>query len=133
MNLIWLLAHCDYGVVWGKLDAGTEEYFKRINRTSIRFERILGNLTETARVRPIIIQSLFLRIGGEPMPCEEVNAYCERLNTIVRGGGHIQEVHAYTVARPTPESFATRLEADELNAIADHIRRRTNLQVRAFD
>ena len=49
------------GEVWGKLDAGTETYFKLINRTAIRSERILQNLWETAKARPIILQSLFLR------------------------------------------------------------------------
>ena len=30
-----------------------------------------------------------------------------RLGEILRGGGRIKEVHAYTVARPTPEPWAT--------------------------
>jgi wyosine [tRNA(Phe)-imidazoG37] synthetase (radical SAM superfamily) len=121
------------GEVWGKLDAGTEAYFKRVNRTSIRFDRILKNLAETARVRPIVIQSLFLKIRGEPMPAGELQAYCDRLNEIVHSGGQIKEVHAYTVARPTPEPFATKLSADELNALAEIIRQQTGLPVFAFD
>ena len=41
------------GEVWGKLDAGTEEYFKLVNRSNVKFERILKNLEEAARGRPI--------------------------------------------------------------------------------
>ena len=96
------------GEVWAKLDAGTEAYFRLVNRTSIKFERILKNLLETALARPIVIQSLFLKVHGEAMPAAELDAYCERLNDIVRAGGRIKEVHAYTVARPTPEAFATK-------------------------
>ena len=120
------------GEIWGKLDAGTEPYFKLVNRTNIRFERILNNLRETARVRPIIIQSLFLKVRGAVMPDAELDAYCELLREIVQGGGRIREVHAYTVARPTPEPFATALSKDELESIAARIRTATGLSVLAF-
>ncbi|MBI5773006.1 MAG: radical SAM protein [Verrucomicrobia bacterium] len=121
------------GEVWGKLDAGTEAYFQLVNRTNVRFDRILKNLLETARARPIVIQSLFLKVHGQPMPPEELAAYCDRLNEIVRAGGRIKEVHAYTIARPTPEAFATKLSTSELNTIAETIRRKTGLAVPAFD
>ena len=121
------------GEVWGKLDAGTEAHFKLVNRTSVRFERILKNLLDTGRARSIVIQSLFLKLRGQNMAAAELNAYCDRLNEIVRAGGRIKEVHAYTVARPTPEPFATKLNSDELNAAAETVRRRTGLAVFAFD
>jgi len=123
----------NHGEIWGKLDAGTEPYFRRVNRTTIRFDRILRNLLETARVRPIVIQSLLLKVHGEPMPATELSAYCDRLNELVKGGGKIKEVHAYTVARPTPEVFATKLTKDELEAMAETIRQRTGLPVSAFE
>ncbi len=121
------------GEIWGKLDAGTEPYFRLVNRTTIRFERILHNLLETARVRPIVIQSLLLKVHDEPMSASELSAYCDRLNELVRGGARIKEVHAYTVARPTPEVFATKLSRPELEAMADTIRQRTGLPVSTFE
>jgi wyosine [tRNA(Phe)-imidazoG37] synthetase (radical SAM superfamily) len=121
------------GEIWGKLDAGTEEHFKAVNRTNIRFDRILKNLAETARVRPIVIQSLFLKVHDLPMPAAELQAYCDRLNEIKAAGGQIKEVHAYTVARPTPEVFATKLTKAELEATADTIRQQTGLTVQTFD
>ena len=121
------------GEVWAKLDAGTEAYFRLVNRTSIKFERILKNLLETALVRPIVIQSLFLKVHGEAMPAAELDAYCQRLNDLVGAGGKIKEVHAYTVARPTPEAFATKLSAAELQGIAGIIGEKTGLKVLTFD
>lgn len=121
------------GEIWGKLDAGTEAYYHLVNRSHIRLERILKNLLETARARPIVIQSLFLRVHGEPMPAAELEAYCDRLNAILQGGGRIKEVHAYTVARPTPEAFATRLEKDLLEQVAARIHTRTGLKVATFE
>ncbi len=123
----------NHGEIWGKLDAGTPAYYRQVNRSAIPFERILSNLLETARVRPIIIQSLFLKIHGQAMTDPELQAYCERLNVITRAGGKIREVHAYTIARPTPEVWATRLERVELSQIAEAIRKNTGLPVELFD
>jgi wyosine [tRNA(Phe)-imidazoG37] synthetase (radical SAM superfamily) len=120
------------GEIWGKLDVGTEEYFKLVNRTNVKFERILKNLLETSKVRPIIIQSLFFKVHGEAMSEAELVAYCGRLSNITEGGGQIREVHLYTVARPTPETYATKLEAIELEQMAELIRERTNLSVAVF-
>ncbi len=127
------LMDANNGEVWGKLDAGTEGYFRRVNRTHIFFRRILDNLRDTAKVRPIVIQSLFLKIAGEIMPAAELAEYIARLNEILQAGGHIREVHAYTIARPTPEPWATRLNAGELAVLGEEISRQTGLQVRTFD
>lgn len=121
------------GEVWGKLDAGTEEYYRLVNRSFVRFDRILKNLLQTARARPIVIQSLFLRVHGEAMKEDELGAYCERLKELVEGGGQIREVHVYTVARPTPELFAGKLEPLELHRLAGLVRERTGLRVEVFE
>ena len=52
------------GEIWAKLDVGTEAYYRRIVRSPIPFSRILDNLREAARVRPIVIQSLFCGSRG---------------------------------------------------------------------
>ncbi len=122
-----------HGEFWCKLDAGTEAYYRRVNRSNVKFERILANLLETARARPIIIQTLFLKIDGSPIPAAELEAYCGRLNDLLAGGAQIREVHAYTIARPTPEPWATRLTAAELETIAAEVRRQTGLTVQTFD
>ncbi|MDG1833843.1 MAG: radical SAM protein [Verrucomicrobiota bacterium] len=120
------------GEVWGKLDAGTEDYFKAVNRTNVKFQRILDNLLATAKKRPIIIQSLFLKVHGDHMSAAELESYCDRLQELSAGGGQIREVHLYTVARPTPEAFATKLELAELESMAATVRERTGLTVAVF-
>jgi len=124
------------GEVWAKLDAGTEEYFQLINRTKIPFARILKNITLTAQTRPVIIQSLFLKIHGVGPTDEEISAYCERLRAI----GRIKLVQVYTVARNAmtivegiPASqFVTPLADGELDAIADRVRQTTGFPVESF-
>ncbi len=120
------------GAVWGKLDAGTEAYYNTVNRSNVKFERIQNNLLETAKARPIIIQSLFLKVRGQPMAAPELGAYCGRLNDLTIGGAQISEVHLYTVARPTPEAYAGKLEAGELESMAGQVRKETGLEVNVF-
>jgi wyosine [tRNA(Phe)-imidazoG37] synthetase (radical SAM superfamily) len=120
------------GEIWAKLDVGSEAYYRRIIRSSIPLARILDNLREAARVRPIVIQSLFLRLEGQPPPPEEQDAYCDRLNEITASGGRIKRVQVYTVARPPAERFVSPLSNAEVDALAERVCRRTGLEVAAF-
>ncbi len=109
------------GEIWAKLDAGTEAYYKEINRTSIPFSRILENIEITARLRPITIQSLFLSWQGKGPSVDEIAAYTECLRRIQGMGGKLQGIQLYTVARPTPEPEARPLKAGELDALAAQV------------
>ena len=67
------------GEIWAKLEAGTDEYYHLIERTPIPFRQILDNITAAARVRPLVIQALFMRVNGEPPSPAELEAFCDRL------------------------------------------------------
>ena len=103
-----------------------------MDRSPVPWRRILDNLREAAIVRPIVIQSLFLRIHGEPPPAAELDAYCDRLREIVAAGGRIKLVQVHTIARRPAETWATALSDAEVDAIAELVRRRTELPVAAF-
>lgn len=120
------------GEIWAKLDAGTEAYYRAVNRSEVPWRRILDNLLEAARRRPIVVQSLWMRIRGEAPPAAELEAYCERLSEIVAGGGRIKLVQVHTIARRPGEAWAAPLSPAELDAIAELVRRRTGLNVAAF-
>jgi wyosine [tRNA(Phe)-imidazoG37] synthetase (radical SAM superfamily) len=120
------------GEIWAKLDAGTEAYYRRVARSSIPLERILDNLLDAARRRPIVIQALFMRINGQPPPVDEQQAFCDRLNEISFQGGRIKRVQIYTVARPPAERWVTALERSEVDALADRVRQQTGLEVARY-
>jgi wyosine [tRNA(Phe)-imidazoG37] synthetase (radical SAM superfamily) len=120
------------GEVWAKLDAGTEEYFKAVNRTKIPFARILRNITESAKARPIVIQSLFMRLHDALPSDAEIQAYWERLNDITRAGGTIKLVQVYTVARRPAEPFVSALTDEEVDRIAAVVLQRTSLPVEKY-
>jgi wyosine [tRNA(Phe)-imidazoG37] synthetase (radical SAM superfamily) len=120
------------GEVWAKLDAGTEEYYHTIERTTIPFRRILDNITETAKVYPLVIQAMFLRLEGQPPSQQEQEAFCTRLEEITRAGGRIKGVQVYTVARPPAVASVTALSPAEVDALVDLVRQRTGLAVEGF-
>lgn len=120
------------GEVWAKLDAGTDEYYQRIERTTIPLARVLENITQTARKRPVVIQSMFLKAHGEAPALDEIEAYCRRLAEIREAGGRISLVQVYTVARTPPEPWVTPLSAAEVEAVAARVRARTGLPAEAY-
>jgi wyosine [tRNA(Phe)-imidazoG37] synthetase (radical SAM superfamily) len=120
------------GEVWAKLDAGTEAYYQLIDRTPIPFQQILDNIAAAARARPIVIQSLFMRVAGEPPSAEEVSAFCDRLNEVIEAGGGIKLVQIYTVARRPTESYVTPLSDSEVDAITALVHTRTGLDAESY-
>jgi len=118
--------------VWAKLDAGTEDFFRRIARTNVPFAHVLRNIAAVAKRWPIVIQSCFFRLAGQGPPADEIEAYCDRLGEIV-SGGRIDLVQVYTVARPPAESSVSPLPAGEVDAIVARIvARLPGLAVRPF-
>ena len=120
------------GEIWAKLDAGTDEYYHLIERTTIPFRRILDNITAAARVRPLVIQSLFMRVNGEPPTPLEIEAFCDRLAEITAAGGQLKLVQIYTVARRPAESYVAPLTAAEVDAIVAQVKQRTGLAAQAY-
>jgi wyosine [tRNA(Phe)-imidazoG37] synthetase (radical SAM superfamily) len=120
------------GEIWAKLEAGTEAYYQLVERTPIPFRQILDNITEAGRVRPLVIQALFMRIHGEPPSAGELAAFCDRLNEITAAGGKLKLVQVYTVARRPAEDFVAALRDEEVDAIVGLVQGKTGLPAAAF-
>lgn len=126
------LLDANNGEIWAKLDAGTDEYYHLIERTPIPFQRILDNIADAAKARPLVIQSMFLRYEGQPPTTGEIEAYCDRLNEITASGGRIKLVQVYTVARVPAESVVSALSNTEVDTIAATVRERTGLNIETY-
>lgn len=109
------------GEVWAKLDAGTPEYFKLIDDTTIPYERILRNIRDLGRAQPLVIQSCFMRVHGVGPSDEEIAAYIGRLQQFLAEGAQIKLVQVYSVSRPPAESYVTALPPDELESIRSRV------------
>ncbi|MGD2108320.1 MAG: radical SAM protein [Phycisphaerae bacterium] len=120
------------GEIWAKLDAGTEAYYQKINRPNYPLTHVIDNIIAAARVRPVVIQSLFMRVEGEPPGGTEVAAFVERLKEITNAGGKIDHVQVYTVARRPAEDYVTALTKGEVDHIVALVRRDGGLQANAY-
>ncbi len=120
------------GEIWAKLDAGTDEYFQLVERTKIPLRQVLDNIAAAAKIRPLVIQSLFMRVDGVSPSSAEIDAFCERLNEITAAGGQLRLVQIYTVARPPAESFVTSLSNNEVDQIVRVVSERTGLATEAY-
>lgn len=120
------------GEIWAKLDAGTEPYYRLVNRPNFPLQHILDNILDAAQVRPIVIQSLWMRIHDEIPPVAEVGAFCNRLLELHAAGAQFKLIQLYTIARRTAESYARPLSDPELDEIAAIVRQRTPFPVSAY-
>ena len=118
--------------IWAKLDAGTEEYKNRVNRTEIPLARLLENILMTGRQRPIIIQSLFAMVQDAEPGAGEIAAYAERLGELKSRGARIQQVQIYSATRPLWNAECRHLPLRRLSQIAQTVRERTGLNVEVF-
>ncbi|MCA9041497.1 MAG: radical SAM protein [Planctomycetaceae bacterium] len=120
------------GEIWAKLDAGTDEYYQLIDRSKIKFQQVLANITTAAQTRPIVIQSLFMNVHAEPPTASEIDAYCDRLDEVIKAGGKIKLVQIYTIARETTESYVTPLSDAQIDEIAAKVAEKTGLLTEVF-
>jgi wyosine [tRNA(Phe)-imidazoG37] synthetase (radical SAM superfamily) len=116
------------GEIWAKLDAGTPEFFRTVSRTDIPYETIHGNFVRFTQDFPVVIQTCFLALHGQGPSADEIRQYAQRLKEL----GRVLYVQIYTVARSTPEDWATPLDNGTLDDIAETVRRQTGLEVRTF-
>ena len=118
--------------IWVKLDAGTQDYFNRINGSTISLEKILSNILLVGRQRPVVIQSLFPAIDGEEPPASEIEEYAQRLKELKAAGAEISLVQIYSATRPMAKRGCSHLPLQTLSGIAKTVRRVAGLRADVF-
>jgi pyruvate-formate lyase-activating enzyme len=119
------------GEIWGKLDAGTEEFYREVNASKVSLDKIESNLKWAAAHLPLRIQTLFYRYGDLVPDSVELEAWLDRLGRIA-AGGPILSVQIHTVARQTAKAGCHPLPLDWLESVAVTVRERLGLVAEAF-
>ncbi|MCF0234403.1 MAG: hypothetical protein HUK22_05415, partial [Thermoguttaceae bacterium] len=119
------------GEIWAKLDAGTPERYRAINRSAVPFEKILENIRFAAARWGVKIQTAALEWDGEKPTVAGVRAYCAAVREIA-AAGRVSEIQFYTVARVPQDARAIALSNAEMDALAAEIRAQTGLDVPVF-
>lgn len=121
------------GEIWAKLDAGTEEWFKKINRSPLHLSKILDNLIEIIQSYPICIQTMLCNVQGEVPSDDEIERYIENLRKIYQANPrNFVEVQLYTVIRQTLLDGVTPLPVEFLEATKTKITSVSPVKVRCF-
>lgn len=115
--------------IWAKLDAGTQSFMDRINRSAVPLEKILANILDTARRRPVVIQSLFSSVDGEMPPQSEIIEFAHRLRELKDAGAKISLVQIYSATRPVQSNRVEHLPLRVMRQIAGTVQDLAGLRV----
>jgi len=113
--------------IWLKLDAGTSDWYQKINRAAIPFEKLITKIKEFAASAPVTIQTMFCAVDGKGPSEEEAREWetlALELAAIAAAVGGIRKVQIYGKARPAPEDPKARaLPVEYLEERAASLRR----------
>jgi len=118
--------------IWAKLDAGTQQYMDKVNRTSVCLEKVLSNILLIGRERQIVIQSLFPLLDGQEPPPEEIEFYVGHLQELKSAGARISLVQVYSAHRPSHHPKCGHLPLKSLSRIAQQVREVTGIPAEVF-
>lgn len=118
--------------IWIKLDVGTQAVMDRINRSNVSLAKVLENIRELGRHRPVVIQSMFIELDGQLPERAELTEYANRLNELKEAGAQIALVQIYSATRSHHSKRCRHLSLRVLSEIASLVHRLTGLRVEVF-
>jgi histidinol dehydrogenase len=92
--------------IWLKLDAGSPQWYGRINRSAVPFEKLISKIREFTVQAPVTIQTMICAVDGAAPPVEEIKAWetlLVELAASAPASAGIRKVQLYGKARPAPE------------------------------
>jgi len=89
--------------IWLKLDAGTEGWYRAMNRSAIPFERLLERIRAFVKCAPLLLQTMVCAVNGSAPPPDENTAWVALVAELASSAADLQGVQIYGKARPAPE------------------------------
>ena len=123
-NVLLSLSKIDCAVL--KLDAGTEEKFRAVNRPArgINFSEIIDSLCSAKK---IYIQTVLVEGNPSNVAEDDLKAYFQKISFI-----QPEEVHIYSIDRPVPNRAISLVSKDRLEEISDWGKKETGVEIRPF-
>lgn len=107
--------------LWLKLDAGTESWFRAINRAKEDFRGLIEAVKRWAQTAPLTLQTMLCSVNGKTPPEDEEKAW-ESLALELARTGKVKKIQLYGKARPSPDKSAEELPREYLEKRATSIR-----------
>jgi wyosine [tRNA(Phe)-imidazoG37] synthetase (radical SAM superfamily) len=118
--------------IWAKLDGGTQAYIDRINRAQMPLAKILENIRNLGRQRPIVIQTMVPAVHRQNPFVAEIGEYAARLRELKNAGAQISLVQIYSANRPAIHPECGHLPLKTLSEIAKRVRETTGLRTEVY-
>jgi len=124
------------GEIWGKLDAGTDEWLNFINKPAkgIDIASIERNLKFAVLRFPLRIQTMLCEVQGKVASEMEIEKYAEIIQRIYEANPkNLLSVQIYSVARPVAEKTVQLLPMEFLENVKKKVQEKnSNLTVEIF-
>jgi len=109
--------------IWLKVDAGTEDWYNKINRCAIPYEKLITVIKDFVSCTAVTIQTMLCAINGEQPSETEKQAWVSLVCELAQRNGNIRKVQLYGKARSSPEDpLASPLPKDYLEERAESLR-----------
>ncbi|MHB1286703.1 MAG: hypothetical protein ACYCYP_09120 [Leptospirales bacterium] len=122
--------------VWFKIDAADTESFRRIDQSSIPFDRYWSSVSETLLELPVTIQTMVCEIQNPRSPFDPLGEWriqmVEHIRNLLSQGALIREWHLYTVARKTPDPSVLPLSPEGMECLRLFFQKKIALPIRVF-
>ncbi|MDR2485699.1 MAG: radical SAM protein [Treponema sp.] len=107
--------------IWLKLDAGTEDWYREMNRSQVPYRSLMNAIRDLAGSAPVTIQTMLCQVKGKPPSQAEASAWEKLVVELsrIRAAGEpvkkdatgnripgIRDIHLYGKARPAAEDPA---------------------------
>jgi len=93
--------------IWLKLDAGTPEWYKKMNRSDIPHEKLIAGIKAFNACTPVTIQTMICAVDKDEAPPEEIQAWENLIVELAIASKGLFKVQIYGKARPSPEDPAS--------------------------
>ena len=105
------------------MDAGTEDWYNKINRCAIPYEKLITVIKDFVSCTAVTIQTMLCAINGEQPSETEKQAWVSLVCELAQRNGNIRKVQLYGKARSSPEDpLASPLPKDYLEERAESLR-----------
>ncbi|MDR2490815.1 MAG: hypothetical protein LBD20_05380 [Spirochaetaceae bacterium] len=100
--------------LWLKIDAGTESWFRAINRSKTGYSSLISAIQRFSAAAPCVIQTMHCSVHGERPSPAELEAWAALVSGLSQGGS-VKAVQIYGKARPSEhDPICAPLPASEL-------------------
>ncbi|MBW7876365.1 MAG: radical SAM protein [Candidatus Cloacimonetes bacterium] len=104
------------GVLWAKLDAGTQQYFEIVSGTKLKIDVIEQRILSVPQSLRLCIQICLMKVDGVSPSASEIESLLNRLKRI-HNAHKLESIQIYTIARPPAQSFVAPIPLVELKTI----------------